>query len=244
MCTVTYIPKGETNYVLTSNRDESIVRAKALSPAVSEIGNVHVLFPKDPSQGGTWIGVTETNRTLCLLNGAFKKHSVTKNYLKSRGLVVLDFFKAEDIMSFVESYSLKGIEPFTLIIIDGRKDLSLIELKWDGIQKYITVKNSSECHIWSSATLYNQSSILHKENQFYAHLNPNIATEDILKYHESGTKEEPMLMRYINNSSPCETISITQITHSKNEALMTYKSLLNGITETMQIRFTSESDTK
>lgn len=241
MCTVTYIPKSNTNYILTSNRDESVNRAQALSPIISKIGFVNVLFPKDALKGGTWIGVTEQNRTVCLLNGAFEKHTVTNDYVKSRGLVVLDFLKSNDINSFIESYSLKGIEPFTVIIIDMGKVLSLIELKWDGLQKYVAVKDSSECHIWSSCTLYSKEETKRKETLFHDNINFNIDAEDIIKYHEVGTKEEPKLMKYVNSNSPIETISITQISHSKSKASMTYKSLLERTIETKDIDFISET---
>ena len=196
-----------------------------------------MLFPKDSSKGGTWIGVTEKNRTLCLLNGAFIKHNVTGNYFKSRGLVVLDFFKADDRLSFIDSYSLDGIEPFTLIIIDNTEELSLTELKWDGTTKHVTKKNVTKCHIWSSSTLYSAEEAEEKQAQFSEHISPDNSAEELQNYHEFGTAQSPELMAYINSSNSIETISITQIVHSKYGASMTYKSLLDARTDTKRIKF-------
>ena len=44
----------------------------SLTPKTENFGGVKVLFPKDGEKGGTWIGVSNKKRTLCLLNGAFE----------------------------------------------------------------------------------------------------------------------------------------------------------------------------
>jgi len=219
MCTVTYIPQSNSNYILTSNRDESVNRAKALTPKLTRLGDVKVIFPQDSSKGGTWIGATNQGKTLCLLNGAFVKHEVTQNYTKSRGLVVLDFFKAKDSKSFIKSYSLKGIEPFTLIIIDGCEVLSLLELKWDGIEKHIKVLNPNESYIWSSATLYNKEQAKNKASVFNDFVKSQPTATNILTFHENGVPKNTNLMKYTNPKSPIETISITQIISQSNQFL-------------------------
>ena len=60
MCTVTIIPKGDNDFVLTSNRDEAPQRI-SLAPKVYTIDDTRLLFPKDKLSGGTWIGVSEKN---------------------------------------------------------------------------------------------------------------------------------------------------------------------------------------
>jgi len=241
MCTVTYIPQSNSNYVLTSNRDESVKRAKALTPELIKLEDINVIFPKDSSKGGTWIGTTDHGKTLCLLNGAFVKHEVTHNYIKSRGLVVLDFFKAKDTKSFIKSYSLKGIEPFTLVIIDGCEVLSLIELKWDGIEKHISVLNPNKSHIWSSATLYNVEQTEFKASVFRDFVKTNPSSTEILEFHENGTDNDSRLMKYINPNSTIETISITQIITSLNGAEIKHKDLLQHSMSEKQIKIEEES---
>ena len=46
MCTVSFIPLSNEDFILTSNRDESPNR-KTLTPQKYEINNVQLLFPKD-----------------------------------------------------------------------------------------------------------------------------------------------------------------------------------------------------
>ena len=96
MCTVTYFPLEQDGYILTSSRDEKSVRGIALPPRKYLLDQQTVFFPKDPDAGGTWFVTTGRDTTLCLLNGAFTKHEHEPPYRKSRGLVVLDYFKFRD----------------------------------------------------------------------------------------------------------------------------------------------------
>ena len=241
MCTVTFIPQHNSNYILTSNRDESVARSKALTPELTQLDDVDVILPKDSSKGGTWIGTTNQGKTLCLLNGAFVKHTVTNDYVKSRGLVVLDFFKTNHSKSFIESYSLKGIEPFTLVIIDKGEVLSLLELKWDGNTKHVRQLNPNESHIWSSATLYNAEKANFKSTHFKSFVQNNPNANDILEFHENGTEELPELMKYINEASPIETISITQvISQNDNYTYFRYKDLLTKTISEKKIKIKEE----
>ena len=73
MCTVTLIPTPENNFILTSNRDEAINRL-TLQPEFYRVGSTRMLFPKDALAGGTWIGVSDKNTMICLLNGGFVTH--------------------------------------------------------------------------------------------------------------------------------------------------------------------------
>ena len=61
MCTVTYLPLGNNEFILTSNRDESPVRKTILPKKYFENG-VEILYPKDELAGGTWIGTSNKNR--------------------------------------------------------------------------------------------------------------------------------------------------------------------------------------
>src|SRR4051812_22764348 len=73
MCTVTYLPLKE-GFIITSNRDERLVRKPADAPQIISGLNTRILFPRDGEAGGTWIATSENNRTVCLLNGAFVPH--------------------------------------------------------------------------------------------------------------------------------------------------------------------------
>ena len=68
MCTVTYLPLENNQFILTSNRDESPMR-RTIPPTKYDTQGVALVYPKDELAGGTWIGIREKNRLVCLLNG-------------------------------------------------------------------------------------------------------------------------------------------------------------------------------
>lgn len=87
-----------------------------------------MLYPKDELSGGTWIGVSEKNRLVCVLNGGFEIHERKASFRKSRGIVANDFMVAENISAHVEAYNFNSIEPFTLVIADWNRTLKFHEL--------------------------------------------------------------------------------------------------------------------
>ena len=159
MCTVTIIPKGKNDFVLTSNRDEAPSRI-SLAPDFYDVDNTTLLFPKDELSGGTWIGVSEKNRLICVLNGGFENHERKVNYRMSRGVVAKDFMVAESILKTIETYNFEDIEPFTIVIADWNDALKFYELVWDGNEKHF-IELPLEPKIWSSCTLYNE--VMRKE---------------------------------------------------------------------------------
>ena len=68
MCTVSFLPKGNNDFVFTSNRDEAILRGTT-EPIIYDVNGTKILCPKDKVASGTWIGVSDKNRLVCLLNG-------------------------------------------------------------------------------------------------------------------------------------------------------------------------------
>ena len=61
MCTVTYLPLPNNNFILTSNRDETPLR-KTIPPKTYIENGVALIYPKDELAGGTWIGTSNKNR--------------------------------------------------------------------------------------------------------------------------------------------------------------------------------------
>lgn len=95
MCTVTFVPSAK-GAIITSNRDEMVMRPHAAMPAWEQWGTGRILFPKDGLAGGTWIGMHENGAVMVLLNGAFVRHQHLPPYRRSRGLVFLDILGAAD----------------------------------------------------------------------------------------------------------------------------------------------------
>ena len=149
MCTVTFLPTP-SGFILTHNRDEAPSRSPEVISRVQEGGDT-LLFPRDTKAGGAWVAASKSGRTACLLNGAFVKHHHNPPYRRSRGLVLLDFFHWPQPDLFFGQYDLDGIEPFTFLYFNTDR---VVELRWDGTQRYVKELAPDEPHFWCSATLY------------------------------------------------------------------------------------------
>jgi len=223
MCTVTIIPKGKNDFVLTSNRDEAPNRI-SLSPDFYKINNTKMMFPKDELSGGTWIGVSEKKRLLCLLNGAFVCHERKVDYRISRGVVVNELLASDNIVESIKDYNLENIEPFTLVIADWNSKLQFYDLVWDGFQKHLN-KLPFKPKIWSSSTLYSESMKQNRNLWFedFKVKNELTATQ-LLHFHKSagnGNKDFGVVM----DRGFVKTTSITQVEKSDEVLEMRYINL-------------------
>ena len=128
MCTVTFIPVKQDEYIFTHNRDEKLTRKPSLLPKERLFGKKKLIYPVDLDKKGTWFCCDKSNKVACILNGAFEKHKSNPPYKKSRGLIVLESFLNNSFESWIENVNLKNIEPFTLILFEKDR---LTELRWD-----------------------------------------------------------------------------------------------------------------
>jgi Transport and Golgi organisation 2 len=223
MCTVTIFPKGKNDFVLTSNRDEAPNRT-SLAPDIYSVEGTKMMFPKDELAGGTWIGVSEKKRLICLLNGGFTCHERKAHYRMSRGVVVNDLLASEDVVASIEDYNLDEIEPFTLVIVDWNNSLKFFELVWDGKQKYFTVL-ALEPKIWSSSTLYSED-MKNQRLQWFEDF--KIANElhsaSIMNFHKTAghdNKDYGVVM----DRHFVRTTSITQVEKMKDVVEMRFNNL-------------------
>ncbi len=226
MCTVTFLPLMNNNFILTSNRDEQRLR-ETLPPKKYVENGVEMVFPKDKIAGGTWIGTSSKNRLVCVLNGAFKKHVKKKTYKKSRGVIAKEILKEDDFIQYINRLDLKDIEPFTMVIIDWNEEqLNLYELIWDETKKYFT-KLKNEPKIWSSSTLYSNAIKEKRKQWFYKWIVENEFTSDaILNFHhsENGDKGQSVLMK----RSYVETVSITSVKKQSDLIEMLYEDVVHN----------------
>lgn len=226
MCTVTFLPLMNNNFILTSNRDEQRLR-ETLPPKKYVENGVEMVFPKDKIAGGTWIGTSSKNRLVCVLNGAFKKHVKKKTYKKSRGVIAKEILKEDDFIQYINRLDLKDIEPFTMVIIDWNEEqLNLYELIWDETKKYFT-KLKNEPKIWSSSTLYSNTIKEKRKQWFYKWIVENEFTSDaILNFHhsENGDKGQSVLMK----RSYVETVSITSVKKQSDLIEMLYEDVVHN----------------
>ncbi|MGB5244089.1 MAG: NRDE family protein [Lutimonas sp.] len=165
MCTVTYVPFENGDFILTSSRDVPFSRKPAEVPKTEIQEGIAVHFPKDGEAGGSWIGYSSKERLICLLNGGFQDHQAQESYRKSRGHIVIELLKVEDINLGLKEINLKEIEPFTLVIVEWDFKLFAFEFVWDGEQKHFRIL-PDEPAIWSSSTLYSDEVKVKREKWF------------------------------------------------------------------------------
>ncbi|WP_139958905.1 NRDE family protein [Flavicella sediminum] len=234
MCTVTYLPKENGDFIFTSNRDEQASR-ETLFPEFYKENGVNYLYPKDKKAGGTWIALSEEERLVCLLNGAYENHEAKVSYAYSRGLVVKEVLQAENVKWAIEDLELDGVEPFTLIAIDWSFLTICIELIWDGVKKDIRIL-SNQSKIWSSSTLYSKPIKAERESWFVDFMtsHPDATQKEILEFHlddSLGTKETSIKMKRPN----VETLSVTSIVKSDAGVTMYYQDVLTGIDKNVDL---------
>ncbi len=222
--------------MLTSNRDEAVARQAALAPQAYVHHNIEVVYPKDLQGGGTWLAMAQNGLTVCLLNGAFTKHERTPPYKHSRGLVVIDFFNHSTVGSFLSEYDFKDIEPFTLVVVDAVKT-GIHEIRWDGQQTYLMVKEWSKPHIWSSATLYETEVIKQRERWFndFLEQSPNVDLNQMLHFHHFGGNQDEANRFLMNRNNVLKTVSITGIKKCEAQTIMHYEDLLSGQHSVLQM---------
>ena len=221
MCTVTYLPLENKGFILTSNRDESPMR-KTIPPRSYNEEGVEIVYPKDELAGGTWIGLSDKKRLVCLLNGGFEKHKRDSSYRMSRGVVVKNILSVENPVTYINEFDFSNIEPFTIVLVDWNDDLETYELVWDGAQKHFQ-QLGQEPKIWSSSTLYTAEIKEERKVWFQEWLegHKNFDQESILTFHQStekGTEGTALRMTrpYV------ETVSISSVKKSENQLSFQY----------------------
>ncbi|MDN3620485.1 NRDE family protein [Polaribacter undariae] len=228
MCTVSYLPLGNNDFILTSNRDETPLR-NTIPPQNYIENGVQLTYPKDELAGGTWIGLSDKSRLVCLLNGGFKIHARKSSYKISRGIIVKNILSADDGVAYVNNYDFTDIEPFTLILVDWKNQLETYELVWDGNTKHFN-KLTQEPKIWSSSTLYTEEMKEMRQVWFSSWLleNDEFQQEKILGFHQNenlgNAETSPKMKR-----NTVETVSVTSVKKEKSKVNITYLDVLNPL---------------
>jgi uncharacterized protein with NRDE domain len=224
MCTVSYVQSDGVT-IITSNRDEKVVREPAVEPTNYRIKNKNIIFPKDPKAGGTWYAINDDGTVLVLLNGASEKHQLKASYKKSRGLIVLDLIATKSPISEWETIDLSGIEPFTLVLFQKNK---LYQLRWNEINKETILLNASQNHIWSSSTLYSAELRQKRAKWFssFMEVNPEASFKKLFQFHRYTEEQNQEHGLVINRSDVLKTLSITQTVIKKNKIEIIYNDLI------------------
>jgi hypothetical protein len=224
MCTVSFV-NANGKVIITSNRDEKIVRTNAIAPKNYLINNKNIIFPKDSKAGGTWYAIDEHSNILVLLNGAEEKHIVKDSYRKSRGLIVLELMSFDSPFEAWISIDLQNIEPFTLVLFENQK---LYQLRWNETDKETKELDANQSHIWSSSTLYSKEIRGKRANWFYSFLDikPEINENGLFNFHRYTEEENTEHGLVINRNDVLKTLSITQTVIQQNKVAIHYSDLI------------------
>lgn len=224
MCTVTFIPNSN-GFCFTSSRDEKASR-ETIAPVVYNKNGIELVYPKDTLAGGTWIASSLTGKTACLLNGAFVNHHKRNDYIKSRGIILLESFNFQNTLEFSANINLDNVEPFTLLTLDyssGTLD-NFFEFRWNGEQKYLKQLAHNDYQIWSSATLYSPSIQLTRQQLFdqWVNKHQDFADRMISDFHNRKhglNVSDDILMK---GDGDLMTLSISQVHIDNKEAHFNY----------------------
>ena len=226
MCTVSFVSSnGKT--IITSNRDEKVLRPSAIEPKNYQINTKNVFFPKDPKAGGTWFAVDENSNVLVLLNGAEEKHILKEKYNRSRGLIVLELIGETSPLEMWQTIDLENVEPFTLVLFEDQK---LYQLRWNEIEKTTVALDVTKNHIWSSSTLYSAAIREKRANWFNTFLDtkPEVNEAELFNFHRYTEEENTEHGLVINRNDVLKTLSITQAVVEKNKVQMTHYDLIKN----------------
>ncbi|MDE3250830.1 MAG: NRDE family protein [Bacteroidota bacterium] len=238
MCTVSFVPTT-AGVCIAHNRDEKKSRPIAAPPSVSARNGIQVLSPADGLAGGTWIGCNELGAAAALLNGAFIAHANQGPYRMSRGLILLDMLASANLTGYFKSVNLTGIEPFTVVIWE---DSRLTDARWDGNEKFLTEKDATHAHTWSSVTLYD-TPVQKKRQQWFDKWRLKEALPDPLSvsaYHLAGGEGNPEIDLRMERSGFL-TVSHTLLLIADERASMQYTDLRNAAEYMAVIHFTHSS---
>jgi hypothetical protein len=235
MCTVTYIPAKEGVF-LVSNRDEKHFRSDALFPESYKFPSGEIVFPKDADAGGTWIAMHENGNAIVFLNGGLEAHTPEPPYRKSRGMILLDLIDADSPSEEFNMVNLNAIEPFTAVVWDHSR---LYECIWDGEQKHFTEKDNNLPHIWSSVTLYEETTRSRRRQWFDEWLAKNPAPElnNILDFHQFSGDGDMYNSLLMNRDGYVFTVSITGMQLAKTRGEMVYLDVKNSRRSFFEVRF-------
>jgi uncharacterized protein with NRDE domain len=224
MCTVSFV-NANGKIIITSNRDEKIIRPNAIEPKTYQLNNKNVIFPKDNKAGGTWYAIDEHSNVLVLLNGAEEKHILKESYRKSRGLIVLDLISSESPLEAWNAIDLNLIEPFTLVLFENQK---LFQLRWNEIEKSTLELDTNQSHIWSSSTLYSKEIRAKRANWFSTFLDtqPEVNEEELFNFHRYTEEENTEHGLIISRNDVLKTLSITQTILEQNKVVIQYSDLI------------------
>ncbi len=224
MCIVSLV-LNESESILTFNRDED--NQRSFAEPEYRFGST-VFCPLDLVSGGTWIGINDRS-VICIQNGGDIKHKRDLPYTKSRGIILLDLLKENNMAETLARLSSQKIEPFSIFSFNRKTRLSEL-LVYDGRNPVLTRLNRNKLFVRCSATLYSpQLSFLIKQGfEDLKTYNPDSVLRFHMDYRIGGPKNK-FLSRPLSSS-------ITQFVLKENNTVCRFQNLLSGQNSVYQIK--------
>ena len=145
-------------------------------------------------------------------------------YRASRGSIIPEFLCSDSTDDFISNFDPSGLEPFTLIFVD--EDKKILELGWDENTFHFFDKSSDIPLIYSSATLYNSEICERRKSIFMSHIDNQIDSSDIWKFHEKKGSDHGGFVN-VDYNDEISTVAIGQIVVG-DISVFHYQSLLSN----------------
>ena len=223
MCTLSWLIEAD-RYRVFFNRDELRTRRPAVPPAVRRRGRVRFVAPLDGDFGGSWIAVSESGLTLCLLNGfpATAPPPSPARYT-SRGqlpLSLIDLPSASRVREQLETTELGCYRPFLLAVFEPEDRLLA---RWSGRALSFDPQGLARPPLISSS--FYTEEVRESRSAVFREIGRGADTSDAverhLAFHRSHRPERGPF-------SPCmhrpdaETVSFTEVEVDPGRVQMTY----------------------
>jgi len=218
MCTLSWL-KTHQGYEVFFNRDEQKSRSIASIPEhYTTLSGNQFIMPTDLDSGGSWIGVTDSGISVCLLN--FYQGITPNTILTSRGLLVKDLLSLSSIdaiLNELNQIQLDCYAPFTLAIFDPEKDTPIC-FCWDGISvTEIKIKSPYT----SSGVEFPQVSLA-RQQTFKQHFKDRPKCIDQLKAYHSSHLPEKSKWSVCMHREDASTVSFSHLSISSYDSVFNY----------------------
>jgi hypothetical protein len=230
LCTVSFL-RLRQGYSIMMNRDESPARPAPETLAQPVLdgpgGPRRVLYPVDPSSGGTWVGMSERGTGFCLLN-QHPRGWQRRPGLASRGRLPPLALAADTAIAGLERVAEEDLSftaPFLLVGVDELQ--APLTLRWDG-QQLERRLHAEAPGLWTSSAFEPEAVDSARREQFYRRLEalPSDAEDaDRLAAQEAfhfSQEPEPGPMAVWMTRADARTVSFTHLMMLPNQGLLRY----------------------
>lgn len=236
MCTLTYIPVNNEGYLLTLGRDELLRSDMTTPPIEKKINGHNHLFPVEPVTGGTWIGISENDRAVCVIRGGKNKYQTRHPNGQALGQLIPVFFCYDSFKAFYKDYRLDDLEPFTMIAIEKGKVTGLFR---EPDKIIVEEPDPRKAAIYSSANLFSNKEILERTVKFGMWINshPEAGFDDVLELHDSYRIDREGPVRINSGRDLLSIVSITCVIRNPDSFEMTYIDRINDFRFSKKLSF-------